>query len=252
MIYLFSTLGEKQLEALCRTPTLFAFDFDGTLSKIVKEPTMAKIIETTETLLHRLEAQAPATVISGRGLEDLKSKFRAPVSYFIGNHGLEGVPNGDGKKQTFIEVSQKWKKTLESVVQQTNGVEVEDKTFSLAIHYRKSQQKKIMKGQILKAVQQLNPPPRVMTGKCVINLIPKDSPNKGSALMGLKAKAHTKSVFFIGDDDTDEDIFALSDPDIFTVRIGKKGSSRAKYYIHRQTQINFLLKMIISYLLSAK
>jgi trehalose 6-phosphate phosphatase len=252
MIYLFSTTAEKQLEALCRTPTLFALDFDGTLSKIVKEPGKAKIIETTEALIHQLNELGPVAVISGRSLEDLKSKFRSPVTYFVGNHGFEGIANGHGKKESFTDISRRWIKSLEPLLTQNPGVEIEDKTYSLAIHYRKSRQKKIMKGHILKAVQQLDPQPRIVTGKCVINLLPQDSPNKGSAILALRDKAQTKSIFYIGDDDTDEDVFALPDPDLFTIRIGKKGSSRAKYYIHRQTQINFLLKLMLSYLLAAR
>ena len=47
------------------------------------------------------------------------------------------------------------------------------------------------------------------------------------------------------DDDTDEDIFSLPDERIFSVRIGKKKLSHAKYFLERQSEITLLLKKIV-------
>jgi trehalose 6-phosphate phosphatase len=168
----------------------------------------------------------------------------------VGNHGLEGIRSGDQKHETFREACTLWKNYLERNSKKFSGIggiELEDKTYSLAIHYRKSRQKRLAKISILEAVSQLKPAPRLIMGKCVINLVPAGGPHKGIALLELMLKSDTKSAFYIGDDDTDEDIFALSDPGLFTVRVGKKINSQAKFFIRDQSQINLLIKTLLSF-----
>jgi trehalose 6-phosphate phosphatase len=78
--------------------------------------------------------------------------------------------------------------------------------------------------------------------------VPSRGPDKGVALLELMLKSDVKSAFYIGDDDTDEDIFTLPHEGLFTVRVGKKNVSQAKFHIYRQNQIDFLLTRLLSYL----
>jgi trehalose 6-phosphate phosphatase len=249
-MYLFTESGTRLLESLCFTKTLFAFDFDGTLAKIVKEPENAKLNDSTAKLIYELSKLAPTAVISGRGLSDLKSKFRFPIRNLVGNHGLEGIHDDDIDTHSFQKACAAWKKQIEKALRKSaiNGIEIEDKTFSLAVHYRKSRQRRVAKNVILESIGHIQPSARVILGKCVVNIVPTGGPHKGVALLELMLKSDTKSAFYIGDDDTDEDIFSLSDPRVFTVRIGKKNNSHAKFFLHRQSQINLLLKLLISFL----
>lgn len=250
MMYLFSDVGTKLVESLCFTKTLFAFDFDGTLSKIVTDPDKATVNRSTSELLYQLNDLSPTAVISGRGLHDLKKKFDRSITYLVGNHGLEGIFGRTVNSEGFEKTCQLWKKQFEKVLGKNSfsGIEIEDKKYSLAIHYRKSRQRKLAKSFILESIGNLEPLARVILGKCVVNLVPAGGPHKGVALLELMLKSDTKTAFYIGDDDTDEDIFSLHDPRIFTVRVGKKHSSNAKFYLQRQSQINSLLKMIITFL----
>ena len=59
MIPLFSKGSLVVLESLSFTKTLYAFDFDGTLAKIVRDPNSAKMEQTTESLLKRLADLVP-------------------------------------------------------------------------------------------------------------------------------------------------------------------------------------------------
>lgn len=253
MIYLFSKSGLKLLESLCFTKTLFAFDFDGTLSKIVKEPGNATISKRTHGLLEQLGDQVPVAVISGRELSDLKSRFKYKSHLFVGNHGLEGINENASHQSSFREFSEDWKAQLETLIKEPReGIEIEDKIYSLAIHYRKSRKKKLAKTTILECLSFLKPSPRVIMGKCVVNIIPTGAPHKGVALLELMLKSNTKSAFYIGDDDTDEDVFSLQDANIFTVRVGQKAVSNAKFYIRDQGEINHLIETILSFLKQAK
>lgn len=250
MMNLFSSNGLRLLESLCFTRTLFAFDFDGTLSKIVKEPDRAKINDSTLKLLLKLEAAAPVAIISGRSLNDLRNKFSVAPKYLVGNHGLEGLNSKDKDKESFAKSTRAWKEYLarrKDSNEVFDGVEVEDKTYSLAIHYRNSRQKGVAKKLITELVGQLRPVPRVIPGKCVVNVVPVGGPHKGISLLELMARTKTRSAFYIGDDDTDEDVFALPEGGIFPVRVGKKASSSARYFIESQSDINPLLEKLIEF-----
>lgn len=243
---LFSKASLMLLESLSFTKTLYAFDFDGTLSKIVRIPSEASISPTTEALLKTLSSLAPVAIVSGRSVRDLRSRIGFEPQYVIGNHGLEGLGNNTESLKKAKSICIQWKKTL-SEVDFGPGTEIEDKIYSLAIHYRRSRNKKQVKDLINKVLQTLKPAVQIITGKSVINLLPQGAPHKGAAVLELKKRAEAKHLFYIGDDDTDEDVFSLPDPQIMSVRVGKKRASQAHFYISRQSEINHLLKLLIRY-----
>lgn len=251
MIYLFSTNGLRFLESVCFTRTLYAFDFDGTLSPIVKNPGSAKISESSLALLHQISEHAPVAVISGRGLADLEEKLDPAPGLLVGNHGLEGIHSSDSL-EAFRDSCEKWKKHLARALKEHDGilegVEIEDKIYSIAVHYRKSRAKKNAKARILEAIGSLTPSARIVLGKCVVNIVPSGAPHKGVALLELMLKTDAKSALYIGDDDTDEDVFNLSDPRVFTIRVGRKANSKAKFYVERQAEVNWLLKKLVHFL----
>ncbi|MGE4169439.1 MAG: trehalose-phosphatase [Candidatus Margulisiibacteriota bacterium] len=248
MIYLFSKIGRQFLESLSYTQTLYAFDFDGTLSKIVLDPPKAAITLPRQVLLRQLGEVADVAIISGRGLDDLRSKFSGEPHFFVGNHGLEGV----GEQHEISQEAVAWKQQLETAFRiqlpKGYGIEIEDKGVSLAVHYRKSRHKKQVKAAILALVETLNPTPRVVLGKCVINLVPESGFNKGTAFLSLMRDSGAKAGFYIGDDDTDEDVFGLSqDLCLLTVRVGQKKQSKARFYIKNQGEITRLLTVLASF-----
>jgi len=49
---------------------------------------------------------------------------------------------------------------------------------------------------------------------------------------------------YVGDDDTDEDVFSLPDERILSVRVGKKLMSAAQLYLERQSQMGSLLRYL--------
>ena len=248
MIPLFTKESLIILQSLSFTKALYAFDFDGTLAKIVKDPSAAEMSETTRGLLQKLSKLAPVAIISGRSIADLRGKIPFQTVYLIGNHGLEGLPGKNGSLAKCQQLCRAWLQSLQSV-RFESGVEIEDKTYSLAIHYRKSRSKTRARSQIKSAQEKLDPLPNVIPGKCVVNLLPPGAPHKGAALLELLSVSDTKHAFYIGDDDTDEDIFGLryNNGQIMTARIGKKRKSQAGYYVDRQSDINRVLKSLLHF-----
>ncbi|MBI2519975.1 MAG: trehalose-phosphatase [Bdellovibrio sp.] len=248
MKYLFSDTGKQVVESLSFTRTLYAFDFDGTLAPIVSRPELARVSQETEKLLHELASCAPVLVISGRSVADLSTHIKLGRKHLIGNHGLEGL---GVKKETIAKsqiICQKWLSHLKNMwepLENDAGSFIEDKKYSLALHYRKSRNKKRARIEFFSRIEKLRPSPRVILGKCVMNLIPAGGPHKGVALLEAMMKLNLKCAFYIGDDDTDEDVFSLPDNRIITARIGLKKDSQAQFFLKRQNEINNLLRRLI-------
>lgn len=251
MRYLFTESGKRLLESLSFTRTLFAFDFDGTLARIVRTPDEACLQMETARLLHCLSERVPTAIISGRSIRDLRPRLDFTPNFLIGNHGLEGLAKFAESEEITLQTCQSWKTQLFKALFKdpaSHQLELEDKQFSLALHYRKSRNKRNAKLAVFECLTNLSPAPRVIPGKCVVNLVPPGGPHKGVALMEAMLQANVKSAFYIGDDDTDEDVFSLPDARVMTVRVGSKRNSNAKFYIRRQSEINRLLKLILQYL----
>jgi trehalose 6-phosphate phosphatase len=248
MIPLLSKSSLMVLESLSFTKTLYAFDFDGTLAKIVRIPSDAQMTSTTESLLKELSRLVPVAIVSGRSIQDLKQRISFHPQYLIGNHGLESLERNTSTLSEAKKICAAWSEALKKRNFES-GIEVEDKTYSIAIHYRRSRNKTLARNQIRLAIESLLPPPRVITGKSVFNLLPPNSPHKGAAILDLMLKSKVKHALYIGDDDTDEDVFGMpyDEGQLMTVRVGRKKLSQAKYFIEHQPDINRLLKTLIHF-----
>lgn len=246
--YLFSSEGKKLLQALSFTETLYAFDFDGTLAPIVNDPQKAGPALEVKKLLLQFKQDNQVAIISGRATNDLKQRLDVPVENLIGNHGLESQNNRPDVATNAEEVCSAWYAQLQTKMQLPNqdpAVWIENKTYTLAIHYRNSRNKKICKDMILSWERELSPRPRVIMGKCVVNLVSAGAPHKGVALLELMFYLNLQCAFYIGDDDTDEDVFSLPNARIISVRVGKKKNSQAQFFIKKQSEINDLLKTLV-------
>jgi trehalose-phosphatase len=91
------------------------------------------------------------------------------------------------------------------------GVRIENKTFSVAVHYRRSREKKKARAAILEAAAALGPI-RVIGGKQVVNILPEGAPHKGIALERERHRLRRDTAIYVGDDETDEDVFGLDQP----------------------------------------
>jgi trehalose 6-phosphate phosphatase len=234
------------LEPLCTGRTLFVFDFDGTLAPIVARRADAAMPRTTRTLFTHLAENATTAVISGRSVSDLRTRLKIEPDYLVGNHGLEG-PSGDATMLRRAQrLSTEWRQQLENSFGEIpcGGIELEDKKYSLAIHYRLAPDARRARKTITRALAKLQPIPQLIAGKRVINVLPSGAPDKGAALLQLLRRTHTRKALFVGDDDTDEAVFALDNPRIVTVRVGLKRSSRAHYYLRNQGEVDAVLRYL--------
>ena len=248
MEYLLTDRGRNELETLLTVHALFAFDFDGTLAKIVRDRHTAQLGRPIRLWLGELAKRAPTAIISGRSVEDLRARVGNTVPYLIGNHGLEGLHMTQQVVQQARDTCEGWKQLIEKRfgAELTRcGVFVEDKSYSLSFHYRDAGRKDDARALVFHVLAELSPPPRIVLGKAVVNVVPAAAPHKGAALLELMYQLNCTAALYIGDDDTDEDVFSLPDTRILTVRVGKKKISAARFFLKRQTEITEVLQSIV-------
>jgi trehalose 6-phosphate phosphatase len=240
---LLATESAGVLAQLAWSRVLLAFDYDGTLAPIVADRSRARMRAVTADLLAKLCGLYPCSVISGRSRADLASRLQgARVKYVIGNHGIEPGSDTTDLERDVLRV----RAHLERLVAEWQGVELEDKRYSLALHYRKSRQSRLARDAILKAVGKLPARMRAVSGKKVINLIPARAPNKGQALLRLRAAEGADTALYVGDDLCDEDVFTLDQPGrLLSVRIGASSASAAPYFVCDQRDIDRLLARLV-------
>lgn len=238
-------LAARHREVLARfawSNVLLAFDYDGTLAPIVADPARAVMRTTTRELLDRVCEQYPVIVISGRAQADVRARLcEVAVRDVVGNHGIEPWTGAPG----FAEEVQRWVPLLSERLAPFKGVQLENKGYSLAIHYRHSREKRIARAAIREATQQLGAA-RIIGGKLVVNVLPSGAPHKGIALEREREGWGCDTAIYVGDDETDEDVFALDQPGrLLSVRVGMKRASAAHYFVRDQKAVDRLLRALL-------
>lgn len=241
MDYILDPTCRPVLESLARQRTLCAFDFDGTLAPIVAHPRQADLRGNTRGLLARLAALYPCVILSGRSRADLLGKLGAlPIRQAIGSHGADA---GGTNHQSTPHVGQ-WKLAIELELGRVPGLWVEDKGRSLAVHYRHSPRRADVQRRILQAARNLDRV-RIVGGKYVVNFTIDGDPHKGTALAAERERLGCDWALYVGDDDNDEDAFAIGG-NLVAVRIGRRRRTHARYYLRTQDEIDPLIERMVT------
>ncbi len=239
MNHLLAKTSRPILKRLAGERVLCAFDFDGTLAPIVDRPEQAHMPVSTRTWLKRVATLYPAIVVSGRNRDDVLGKLRGiPLAAVYGNHGAETGGNIPRDRRVM-----RWKTALQAELGDLPGVWIEDKGASLAVHYRQSTRPAQSSRRIAAAIARLNEV-RTFGGKKVVNLVADGAPTKGDAVAAERDRLHCEWVLYVGDDDNDEDAFAL-EGNLVAVRIGRKKHTHARYFLKSQAEIDQLLRWIV-------
>lgn len=248
MEYLFTARNLKVLESFAMVKTLYAFDFDGTLAPIVDNPMDSAISQKLSEKLLKFQEKVQIAIITGRKVSDVLQRLPFTPNFVLGNHGLEGGLT-DEELSVVSRIRTSWIDILSDQIGHhldPMNIAIEDKVYSLSLHFRNSPDPVAAHRMCLKAAKML-PAAKITEGKMVINILPQVGVNKGSAFEKLLLAHDFPFSLYIGDDVTDEDIFVLSNPNTLTIRIGADPQSKAKYYLKSQEEIEQLLDHLLSF-----
>jgi trehalose 6-phosphate phosphatase len=241
-------LGPDQrvvLRDLAGSRSLLAFDFDGTLAPIVARPGLARMRKATRSLLGEVARLYPCAVVTGRALADLRPRIAGlPLWAVVGNHGAENGTRRRGHREALRAV-RSWLRILHERLAPIGGAWVEDKRYTLTIHYRGTSSAPRSRRAVLRVARSL-PAARLVEGHYGVNVLPVAAPHKGIAVRALGGRARSESILYVGDDESDELVFSSNaGRGLVSVRVGRTRSSRAAYYLRDQREIDRLLDALI-------
>jgi trehalose 6-phosphate phosphatase len=242
MQQILSSRNRPVLRRFALPNTLVAFDFDGTLAPIIRDHHRAALRKTTINLLAKLATLYPCMVISGRARNDVRRRLRGTgIREIIGNHGIEPWSGSPAMEKSV----RRWLPLLKCTLRRFRGVVIENKQFSVAIHYRHEPCKREARATIAAVARELGAV-RLVGGKQVVNILPAGAPHKGLALERELLKTRCNKAIYIGDDDTDEDVFALPGRRrLLTIRVGLDRRSLARYYLGTQREIDRVIQRLV-------
>ena len=193
----------------------YFFDIDGTLADLAPTPSEIRLEHDLHQLIRELhrESGGALALVSGRAIDDVDTIFGTPHLPVAGNHGLERR-NAEGRISHHDATSEKLEQArarLSDVASRHDGLTLEDKGLSLALHYRAAPALASFAHRTMRAVHgHMGAEYAILTGKRIIEIKPSGK-DKGEAVLEFMDEKpfRGRTPVFVGDDLTDEHGFAV-------------------------------------------
>ncbi len=210
-------------EVAGRNRLLVATDFDGVLAPIVDDPAAVAGRPGSLAALRRLAEldNTDVAVISGRGF-DLLTELVQPTAQMtiIGSHGAEvGTSDRTSAEDRMLAEAIE---ELDALVAAHPGFHVERKAMGVAAHFRR-----VTDGH---AAAEASVEPlctrwaeaggKVIRGKEVVEFALRHA-SKGDAVTALVDELAASATVYLGDDTTDEDVFAVLGDGDLGIKVGE-------------------------------
>lgn len=239
--------GQRALAAVMGLDPILAFDFDGTLAPIVERPDEAHVPEAVSRGLAQLAQSLPVAIITGRSVADVRTRLGFTPRWVVGNHGAEDPDIGPPSAASQALDALRHRIAAQAGSLAGAGVEVEDKQYSLALHYRLAADPGAALVRIEELLQGIEPALKRFGGKCVVNVVATGLPDKGDALASLVHRSGARSAVFFGDDVNDEAVFMRAEPHWLTVKIGRDDPlSRAMFFLDSEAELAVVLQQMLA------
>jgi trehalose 6-phosphate phosphatase len=218
--------------------TAVLLDVDGTLLDLMPTPREVWVPPGLAKTLKRLHERTGGALafVSGRSINDLDLIFAPDQFPAVGGHGAEMrlEADADAVSAHAPPLDKELKRRLAAIARLSPGILLEDKGYSLALHYRLAPhaEKAIYEAVALIRADLPNAPIEVLPGKAVCE-IKHSGFTKASGVRELMAHPPFKGrkPFFIGDDVTDETVFAIM-PDLggLAFSVGRRARGVAGHF----------------------
>ncbi|MBR0757203.1 trehalose-phosphatase [Bradyrhizobium jicamae] len=220
--------------------TAVLLDIDGTLLDLAPTPREVWVPPGLAKTLKRLHERTNGALalVSGRSLNDIDLIFAPDVFPAVGGHGaemrLDVAAEAEAVAAHAPPMDKELKRRLAAIAKLSPGILLEDKGYSLALHYRLAPhaEKAIYEAVSLIRADLPNAPIEVLPGKSVCE-IKHSGFTKASGVRELMTHApfRGRRPFFIGDDVTDETVFAIM-PDLngLSFSVGRRATGVAGHF----------------------
>ncbi|WP_300765796.1 trehalose-phosphatase [uncultured Bifidobacterium sp.] len=233
-------------------------DYDGTLTPLVRSPERARPTRGLLGLLRRLggEPGVDLAIVSGRDRSTMDEWFHGLPVGLIAEHGAWSSDPADDslprkwRRSAQLPDSGGWMPIIRSAmlraVERVPRSFIETKSDALAWHYRQSDQRLAAKVKVdlLSELRQRCGGLGLMTmeNSKVVEVCPV-SVSKGNAVSPRIMQGDYGVVIIVGDDTTDETMFAVAPDDAWTIKIGE-GQTNARYRLTGPAALRRLLSCL--------
>ena len=227
-------------------------DIDGTLLDLAPTPREVWVPPGLASTLTRLltRTSGALALVSGRSLNDIDLIFAPEQFPAVGGHGAEMRISAESEAVATHAppMDKELKRRLAAIAKLSPGILLEDKGYSLALHYRLAPhaEKAIYEAVSLIRSDLPNAPIEVLPGKCVCE-IKHSGFTKATGVRELMTHEPFKGrrPLFIGDDVTDETVFAIM-PDLggLAFSVGRRARGVAGHFDEPRDVREWLARLI--------
>ena len=244
-----ATAGEAEGDSLPWT-------YDGTLTPIVSRPELAQVSSEMTALVGALAERCPVAIVSGRSRETVKEFLGLENVIYAGSHGLDiASPPGSGLR---LDMGSEHQESLEVVYRKLStalsdipGALVQLTGYTVPVHYR------LVHPTLIPEVERIverelrdHPEIRRYRGNMVFEVRPNIPWNKGKAVLWIREQLglnpENSVAFYLGDDTTDEDAFAVLDvQDVGILVAHQPRGTSARYLLRDPSEVGRFLEALI-------
>jgi trehalose 6-phosphate synthase/phosphatase len=234
---------------------LLLLDYDGTLVGFTARPEAAvpddELLQLLDTLAH--DSKNTIVIISGRDHDSLEVWLGDLNVNLVAEHGARiRLAGDDGWEMEPGAQDMSWKDHIKPVMEvyrdRTPGASLEDKGTSLVWHYRRAEPDlgSLRSKELVDTLEGYvaNTSLQVQQGNRVIE-VKQSGVGKGRAAQ--RFMGHEPGFDFMlamGDDVTDEDMFAALDDACWSIKVGNSNQTNARYLISGPDRARELLKRL--------
>ncbi len=191
-------------------------DFDGTLSEIVDDPSAARPVEGTASVLAELAQRLGlVAIVSGRSAHQLLEWLGPEIEIW----GLHGAERTIGGRVVLADEAVPYRPLMKRAVEEaraalgTDGVEVEDKGIMVGLHYRRATDQRRAEEEVLRQAGFLAERHGLVSarGRLVVELRPPLEFSKADVVRRRARELSLDAVAVAGDDLVDLPAFDALD-----------------------------------------
>ena len=229
-------------------------DFDGTLTPIRRDPEAVGLAPRVRELLEGLaKSGIMLGVVSGRKVADVRKRVRLRGIWYAGAHGLF-LRDPENRTHSLVKPEQKTRireatRLLAKQIRGARGLWIEHKIATVALHYRGAPPKSqaIARDAVARAMER-DPHLCLLASKKVWGLLPDAQSDKWGAVSFIMEREQQRDsrgrwlVIFVGDDATDERVFARMRG--ISIAVGKKSKTAARYWLRSPGEVRKFLERL--------
>lgn len=237
-----ATIGAQRL--------FLGLDFDGTLAPHVDDPSAATPTAENRRVVEALSRRngVDIAVVSGRALDDVRTRVGIADIGYAGNHGLElegasPLSDPDATRSMIQSVCERLEARLADC-------EIQDKRITATVHYRTVDRENIesrVRSVVEAVVEDIENASddstglRWTPGRNIVEIRPAIDWDKGDAVERFVRRCPEECLpMYVGDDTTDEDVFRAIEPEGIGVHVGSDETA-ADYRVAGVEEVTTLL-----------